>query len=59
MCCEPEFNEGKEGWILGKQVGYCYGCARKQKFKRKFEGGTRDDKDESSNTCTELETSKR
>ena len=57
MCGEPEFNEDVEGWIPGKQVGYCYGCARKLKFKRKFEQGTRDDKDESSNL--ELEAGKR
>jgi len=25
MCSEPEFNEDIEGWIPGKQVGYCYG----------------------------------
>ena len=57
MCGEPEFNEDIEGWIQGKQVGYCYSCARKLKFKRKFEEGTRDDKDESSNK--ELEAGKR
>ena len=56
-CGEPEFNKDIEGWIPGKQLGYCYGCARKLKFKRKFEEGTRDDKDESSNK--ELEAGKR
>ena len=55
MCGEPEFNEDVEGWIPGKQVGYCYGCARKLKFKRKFEEGTRDNKDESSNVELEAE----
>ena len=45
MCSEPEFNEDVEGWVTGKQVGYCYGCTRKLKFKRKLEEGKRDDTD--------------
>ena len=62
---EPEFNEDTEGWISGKQVGYCYGCTRKLNFKRKFGEGKRVDVADAANDRREpssdrdLETSER
>lgn len=58
-CSDLEFNEDIEGWIPGKQVGYCYGCMRKLKFKGKFEEGKHDyNRDNSSKLNTELDGTK-
>ena len=42
LCCQPEFDDNVNGWLSGKQVGYCYSCSRKLNWKRTFlEGKTR------------------
>ena len=36
LCCQPEFDDNVNGWLSGKQVGYCYSCSRKLNWKRTF-----------------------
>ena len=44
LCSEPELDEGVDGWISGKQVGYCYSCFRKVDFKVKCVKRKREDR---------------
>ena len=36
ICCQAEIDDNVNGWLSGKQVGYCYPCGRKLSWKRKF-----------------------
>ena len=36
LCRQPEFDDNVNGWLSGKQVGYCYSCSRKLNWKRTF-----------------------
>ena len=59
LCCQPEFDDSVNGWLSGKQVGYCYSCSRKLNWKRTFlEDKTRRTKRNSEEDIREAEGNK-